>query len=57
MSSGSVTFKIIDKTISTNIEFMALGTTISSTDEMTIKAKGLTTFTETGYAKTGSTAV
>ena len=43
--------------ISTNIEFMALGTTISSTDEMTIKAKGLTTFTETGYAKTGSTAV
>ena len=42
--------------ISTNIEFMALGTNISSTDEMIVKAKGSTTFTETGYAKTGSTA-
>lgn len=42
--------------ISTNIEFMALGTNISSTDEMTVKGKGLTTFTETGYLKTGSTA-
>ena len=42
--------------ISTNIEFMALGTNISSTDEMIVKAKGSTTFTETGYLKTGSTA-
>ena len=43
--------------ISTNIEFMALGTTISSTNEMTVKAKGLTTFSETGYDKVNSNAV
>ena len=43
--------------ISTNIEFMALGTTISSTNEMTVKAKGLTSFSETGYAKTNSSAI
>ena len=43
--------------ISTNIEFMALGTTISSTNEMTVKAKGLTSFSETGYDKVNSNAV
>ena len=43
--------------ISTNIEFMALGTNISSTNEMTVKAKGLTTFSETGYDKVNSNAV
>ena len=43
--------------ISTNIEFMALGTTISSTNEMTVKGKGLTTFSEAGYDKVNSNAV
>ena len=43
--------------ISTNIEFMALGTTITDTNEMTVKGKGLTTFSETGYDKVNSNAV
>jgi hypothetical protein len=43
--------------ISTNIEFMALGSNLSTGDEMVVKAKGSKTFSETGYAKTGSNAV
>ena len=43
--------------ISTNIEFMALGTTITDTNEMTVKGKGSTTFSETGYDKVNSNAV
>ena len=43
--------------ISTNIEFMALGSNLSTGDEMVVKAKGAKVFSETGYAKTGSNAV
>ena len=43
--------------ISTNIEFMALGSNLSTGDEMVVKAKGAKIFSETGYAKTGSSAV
>ena len=43
--------------ISTNIEFMALGSNLSTGDEMVVKAKGAKVFSETGYAKTGSSAV
>ena len=43
--------------ISTNIEFMALGSNLSTGDEMVVKTKGAKVFSETGYAKTGSTAV
>ena len=43
--------------ISTNIEFMALGSNLSTGDEMVVKAKGAKIFSETGYAKTGSNAV
>ena len=43
--------------ISTNIEFMALGSNLSAGDEMVGKAKGAKVFSETGYAKTGSSAV
>ena len=43
--------------ISTNIEFMALGSNLSTGDEMVVKTKGAKIFSETGYAKTGSNAV
>jgi len=43
--------------ISTNIEFMALGSNLSTGDEMVVKAKGAKVFSEAGYAKTGSSAV
>ena len=43
--------------ISTNFEFMALGSNLSTGDEMGVKAKGAKVFSETGYAKTGSSAV
>ena len=43
--------------ISTNIEFMALGSNLSTGDEMVGKAKGAKIFSETGDAKTGSSAV
>ena len=43
--------------ISTNIEFMALGDSITDTNEMTVKGKGSTTFSETGYDKVNSNAV
>ena len=43
--------------ISTNIEFMALGSNLSTGDEMVVKAKGAKVLSETGYAKTGSSAV
>ena len=43
--------------ISTNIEFMALGSNLSTGDEMVVKSKGAKVFSEAGYAKTGSSAV
>ena len=43
--------------ISTTIEFSAQGTSITSTDEMTVLYKGSTVHSETGYDKTSSAAV
>ena len=43
--------------ISTTIEFAAQGTTITSTDEMTVLYKGSTVHSDSGYDKTASNAV
>ena len=43
--------------ISTTIEFAAQGTTITSTDEMTVLYKGSTVHSDSGYDKTNSNAV
>jgi len=43
--------------ISTNIEFMALGTSLTDQDEILVKGHGVTVHTETGYDDTSSNAV
>ena len=43
--------------ISTNIEFMALGTSLTDQDEILVKGHGVTVHSETGYDDTSSNAV